>query len=104
MSLPTFFGFILAQAAGHQVVFILNVTSTEVEDAQMKETDFKCAVILHSRSAMTRFISWPGVFEQNFNNAVRSQLNDDFVALGQNGAVHRTTAWHGSLLLCPEGN
>lgn len=36
---------ILAQAAGDQVVFILNAISTGVEDAQMKETDFKCAVI-----------------------------------------------------------
>ncbi len=75
------FGFslgILAQAAGDQVVFILNVASTDGEDAQTKETDFKCAAILHRHSAMTRFISCPGVFEQNFNNAVCSPLNDDF--------------------------
>lgn len=43
----------------------------------MKETDGKCAVILHRHSAMTRFISCPGVFEQTFDNAVCSQLNDD---------------------------
>lgn len=93
---------ILAQAAGDQVVFILNVTSSKAGDAQMKEADFKCAVILHSLSAMTRFISCLGVFEQNFNNAVSSLLTT-LRALGQNGAEHRITAWHTSLLLRPEG-
>lgn len=76
-----FHGFILdilAPASGDRVVFIFNVASTEVEVAQMNETDFKCAAIPHRRSAMTRFISCPGVFEQNFNNAVCSQLSDDF--------------------------
>lgn len=61
---------ILSQAARDQVVFILNVTSSEAGDAQMKEADFKCAVILHGLSAMTRFISCLGVFEQNCNNAL----------------------------------
>lgn len=71
----------------------------------MKETDFKCAVILQRHSAMTRFISCPGVFEQNFNNAVCSPPNDDFGGpWAESSAQHRMTAWLTSLLFCPEGN
>lgn len=56
------FGFslgILAHAAGDQVIFILNVTSTEVEEAPLKETDFKCALMLPRHSFMTGFNSCP---------------------------------------------
>lgn len=70
----------------------------------MKETDFKCAAILHKRSAMTRFISRPGVFQQNFNNAVCSQLNDDFGGPWAKRCRTQNDSMAGSLLLCPGGN
>lgn len=82
MSLFNEFGFsldVLTPAAGYIVIFILNTAFTEVSGAQMKETDLKCAVFLHRHSAMTRFISCPGVFEQNYKKTDCSQLNDDFV-------------------------
>lgn len=44
-----------------------NVASTEAEDAQNgRKHTFKCAAVLRGRSAVTTFISCPGVSDATF--------------------------------------
>lgn len=45
---------ILTQAAGDHIVFILNMSSSETEDAPMKERDFRYVLTLLRHSSMTK--------------------------------------------------